>query len=90
LLALQRTWLGALRPTITSCTSVIALAGLRAMILPPMVRKALDENVYTGERIVAAMVPCMSFIQGDAFMAGILMWLMGVPLIVIILLYLLF
>ena len=58
-------------------------------MLPPMVRKALDENV-TWERIVAAMVPCMSFIQGDAFMAGILMWLMGVPLIVIILLYLLF
>jgi hypothetical protein len=29
-------------------------------------------------------------VQGDAFMAGILLWLMGVPLIVIILLYLIF
>jgi hypothetical protein len=28
-------------------------------------------------------------IQGDAIMAGILLWLMGVPLIVIVLLYLL-
>jgi hypothetical protein len=28
--------------------------------------------------------------QGDASMAGILLWLMGVPLIVIILLYLIF
>jgi hypothetical protein len=36
------------------------------------------------------MVPCPTFAQGDAFMAGILLWLMGVPLIVIILLYLLF
>jgi hypothetical protein len=31
-----------------------------------------------------------TFLQGDVFMAGILLWLMGVPLIVIILLYLLF
>lgn len=28
--------------------------------------------------------------QGDDFMAGILMWLMGVPLVVILLLYLIF
>ncbi|HSD92349.1 MAG TPA: hypothetical protein VLB11_04920 [Methyloceanibacter sp.] len=28
--------------------------------------------------------------NGEAFMAGILLWLMGVPLIVIILLYLIF
>jgi hypothetical protein len=39
---------------------------------------------------MAAIVPCANFLQGDAFMAGILLWLMGVPLIVIILLYLLF
>jgi hypothetical protein len=29
-------------------------------------------------------------VQGDEQMAGILMWLMGVPLIVIVLLYLIF
>jgi hypothetical protein len=43
-----------------------------------------------GNETAAAMVPCTTFVQGDAFMAGILMWLMGVPLIVIILLYLIF
>jgi hypothetical protein len=33
--------------------------------------------------------PYPTCIQGDAIMAGILLWLMGVPLIVIVLLYLL-
>jgi hypothetical protein len=36
------------------------------------------------------IVPFATFAQGDAIMAGILLWLMGVPLIVILLLYLLF
>jgi hypothetical protein len=36
------------------------------------------------------MVFVTTFTQGAQFMAGILLWLMGVPLIVIILLYLLF
>jgi hypothetical protein len=49
------------------------------------------ENVCTaGNEIPVVMVPCTTCAQGDAFMAGILLWLMGVPLIVIILLYLLF
>jgi hypothetical protein len=43
-----------------------------------------------GNEIVAPMVPFATFAQGDTFMAGILLWLMGVPLIVIILLYLIF
>ena len=54
-----------------------------------MVRE-LVMKLATGNEIMAAIVPCTTFAQGDAFMAGILLWLMGVPLIVIILLYLIF
>jgi hypothetical protein len=43
-----------------------------------------------GNETVEAMVPCTTLAQGDKFMPGILLWLMGVPLIVIILLYLIF
>jgi hypothetical protein len=46
--------------------------------------------VYAGNEILVVMVPCTTFAQGEPFMAGILLWLMGVPLIVIIVLYLLF
>jgi hypothetical protein len=77
-------------PTITSSTSVTAMAGLRAMTLPPMVRKAVMKTCSRGNEIVAAKVPCATSTQGEAFMAGILLWLMGVPLIVILLLYLIF
>ena len=43
-----------------------------------------------GNEIAAAIVPCLTFTHGEEVMAGILLWLMGVPLIVIILLYLIF
>jgi hypothetical protein len=39
---------------------------------------------------VAAIVPGTTLLHGDTDMAGILLWLMGVPLIVILLLYLIF
>jgi hypothetical protein len=60
------------------------------MTLPPMVRKRGMKTCSAGNEIVAGMVPCTTSDQGDAFMAGILLWLMGVPLIVILILYLLF
>jgi hypothetical protein len=47
------------------------------------------ENVCTRERN-CGIVPCLTFTHGEEVMAGILLWLMGVPLIVIILLYLIF
>ena len=46
--------------------------------------------MYSRERNPGGDGSLTTFAQGDAFMAGILLWLMGVPLIVIILLYLLF
>jgi hypothetical protein len=55
-----------------------------------MVRKAVMKTCSRGNEIVAAKVPCATSTQGEAFMAGILLWLMGVPLIVILLLYLIF
>jgi hypothetical protein len=74
--------------TTTSSTSVTAMAGLRAMTLPPMV--AGDEKLWSRERNRGEIVPGTNCTHGDVFMAGILLWLMGVPLIVIILLYLIF
>jgi hypothetical protein len=60
----------------------------RAMCLPPML--ACDENVCRTERKCGALVPFWTLSNMEVTMAGILMWLMGVPLIVIVLLYLIF
>jgi hypothetical protein len=59
------------------------------MTLPPMVRKTVMKRCCR-ERNRGAFVPCLTLLKGDTVMAGILLWLMGVPLIVIILLYLVF
>jgi hypothetical protein len=59
------------------------------MTLPPMVRKRVAKDCAGNEMWLHLFLvrPC---IHGDVFMAGILLWLMGVPLLVIILLYLIF
>jgi hypothetical protein len=79
---------GAAAPTMTS--SVTAMAGLRAMTLPPMFRTFGSETCAHGNEIAARLFLRETFCQGDASMAGILLWLMGVPLLVILLLYLIF
>jgi len=75
-------------PTTTFSTSETAIAGLRAITLPPTVRKV--PKLCNEERNFGAIVPGTLLGFRRAIMAGILLWLMGVPLLVILVLYLIF